>query len=1069
MRFFSAILHPRSSILAAAISILVCANAFAQTTGARTPLNNAVVQSDINMAGHTFSNVGTTGGLAVTVDQNGTVTNVLPTNYPTGQLEVNGVAVVGGPALPTQTGNSGKFLTTDGTAASWSPIAESAVTNLVADLAGKVPTTTTVNSHPLSGNVTITKSDVGLGNVDNTSDATKNAAVATLTNKTLTSPVINTPTGIVKGDVGLGNVDNTSDATKNAAVATLTNKTLTSPVINTPTGIVKGDVGLVNVDNTSDATKNAAVATLTNKTLTSPVINTPTGIVKGDVGLGNVDNTSDATKNSAAASLTNKKLGSLTSNGFVKTSGGDGTLSVDTGSYPLALTPTAVKTANYTAAANELVLTDTTSGGLTVTLPNAPTDGTRVAIKMIAQGGTNATALALQGSDVFNKTGGSTTGTLTLLNQAIVAQYKASGAIWYVTGDDIPLSQLDLRYQLLAANLTSWGGVTRASGFDTFTAAPSSANLASLITDETGTGALVFANSPTFVTPALGTPASGNASNLTNLIAANLTGSHTLPDGVLSTNVPLLNAANGFTAAQTLTLAPAANTVATGWLLTDTTAASSGNQQYSPAVRWSGQGWKTNATAASQAVDFRAYVVPVQGSANPSAYWTLESSVNGASFGTPLNWTSGGLLQVGGTTSSFTALKNGASAGRLAVRLADDSDYGSVDASQFEVFNGSTRVSLFWYGFGTPKFQMVSGGGYGWSGSSTDPSTLDTMLSRNASAVIELNTGTAGQWASLKLGTRNATNNTVTDGLTIGHQLSTGTAAAGLGEGILFNLDSSTTADRNAGRARVEWTDAADATRTAKFVWSLTNNASALADAMTLTPTALNLPTGSTYQINGTTVLSNNTLGSGVTASSLTSFGSSPALSGTPTAPTAAANTNTTQIATTAFSLAAGGYKQTWTAGSATASQTFTLNGGYKNLRIVITGRADGSGDNADVVMRFNSDTGSNYDWEASGGYASTALATGGRANTTILVAAVPAAAAAANYAGEAEITVPNYAGTTFFKACSSRNFSRRDSTNDEVLIFGGIWKSTSAITSVTLSTDNGSFVTGTTISVVEE
>jgi hypothetical protein len=48
----------------------------------------------------------------------------------------------------------------------------------------------------------------------------------TLTNKTLTSPSITTPTGIVKGDVGLGSVDNTSDATKNAASATLTNKTI---------------------------------------------------------------------------------------------------------------------------------------------------------------------------------------------------------------------------------------------------------------------------------------------------------------------------------------------------------------------------------------------------------------------------------------------------------------------------------------------------------------------------------------------------------------------------------------------------------------------------------------------------------------------------------------------------------------------------------------------------------------------------------------------------------------------------------------------------------------------------
>ena len=44
----------------------------------------------------------------------------------------------------------------------------------------------------------------------------------TLTNKTLTSPVINTPTGIVKGDVGLGNVDNTADTNKPVSTATQT-------------------------------------------------------------------------------------------------------------------------------------------------------------------------------------------------------------------------------------------------------------------------------------------------------------------------------------------------------------------------------------------------------------------------------------------------------------------------------------------------------------------------------------------------------------------------------------------------------------------------------------------------------------------------------------------------------------------------------------------------------------------------------------------------------------------------------------------------------------------------------
>jgi hypothetical protein len=40
------------------------------------------------------------------------------------------------------------------------------------------------------------------------------AGTEELTNKTLNSPIINQPTGLVKGDVGLANVDNTSDNTK---------------------------------------------------------------------------------------------------------------------------------------------------------------------------------------------------------------------------------------------------------------------------------------------------------------------------------------------------------------------------------------------------------------------------------------------------------------------------------------------------------------------------------------------------------------------------------------------------------------------------------------------------------------------------------------------------------------------------------------------------------------------------------------------------------------------------------------------------------------------------------------
>lgn len=62
-------------------------------------------------------------------------------------------------------------------------------------------------------------------------------------------------------------------------------------------------------------------------------------------------------------------------------------------------------------------------------------------------------------------------------------------------------TSLSSTFQGLDADLTSWAGVTRASGFDTFTATPSSANLASLVTGETGSGALVFANTPTLTTP----------------------------------------------------------------------------------------------------------------------------------------------------------------------------------------------------------------------------------------------------------------------------------------------------------------------------------------------------------------------------------------------------------------------------------------------------------------------------------------------------------------------------------------------------------------------------------------
>jgi hypothetical protein len=73
---------------------------------------------------------------------------------------------------------------------------------------------------------------------------------------------------------------------------------------------------------------------------------------------------------------------------------------------------------------------------------------------------------------------------------------------------------------LALAGGTMTGEITFAAGqfgtnVNTFLSTPSSANLKAALTDETGSGAVVFATSPTLVTPALGTPTSGTLSSCT--------------------------------------------------------------------------------------------------------------------------------------------------------------------------------------------------------------------------------------------------------------------------------------------------------------------------------------------------------------------------------------------------------------------------------------------------------------------------------------------------------------------------------------------------------------------------
>lgn len=114
------------------------------------------------------------------------------------------------------------------------------------------------------------------------------------------------------------------------------------------------------------------------------------------------------------------------------------------------LNPTTVKTANYNAVADDLVIVNASGGPFTVTLPTAPADRTLVGVVDVVAPGTNVLTIAAGGADVIN-IAGTTTDTIRVSGEAKLYQYDAALATWYRIVNTPVVSLLN--YIMTAANI----------------------------------------------------------------------------------------------------------------------------------------------------------------------------------------------------------------------------------------------------------------------------------------------------------------------------------------------------------------------------------------------------------------------------------------------------------------------------------------------------------------------------------------------------------------------------------------------------------------------------------------
>jgi hypothetical protein len=198
-----------------------------------------------------------------------------------------------------------------------------------------------------------------------------------------------------------------------------------------------------------------------------------------------------------ATSLTanNVLLGNGTSAPLVVAPGTSGNLLTSNGTTWTSAAPApggidyVYKTANYTTTNNEGVLADTSGGAFTVTLPATPSTGDQVVVADAGDSfGTNNLTVGRNGSTI-----GGLAENLVIDITGVSVQFVYDGTTWNVYA----------QIGGAVGNAVTLDGVqtltNKTLDLSNNTLITTSSELASAVTDETGTGALVFATTPVLV------------------------------------------------------------------------------------------------------------------------------------------------------------------------------------------------------------------------------------------------------------------------------------------------------------------------------------------------------------------------------------------------------------------------------------------------------------------------------------------------------------------------------------------------------------------------------------------